>query len=125
YKSFSPLFQIWIYGNSFESFLVAVVNPSKQALEHWAQENGISMDFDSLCEDPRAKRYIVEDLSKIAKKKKLKGFEFIKGVHLEPVPFDMERDLITPTYKKKRPQLLKYYQNAIDNLYRSGNKPSD
>jgi long-chain acyl-CoA synthetase len=22
----------------------------------------------------------------------------------------MERDLITPTYKKKRPQLLKYYQ---------------
>lgn len=40
----------------------------------------------------------------------LKGFEFIKAVHLEPVPFDMDRDLITPTYKKKRPQLLKYYQ---------------
>ena len=40
----------------------------------------------------------------------LKGFEFIKDVHLEPVPFDMDRDLITPTYKKKRPQLLKYYQ---------------
>ena len=40
----------------------------------------------------------------------LKGFEFIKAVHLDPVPFDMERDLITPTYKKKRPQLLKYYQ---------------
>nr|KYP52621.1 Fatty acyl-CoA synthetase A [Cajanus cajan] len=125
YSRVSSVESIWIYGNSFESFLVAVVNPSKQALEHWAQENGISMDFDSLCEDPRAKRYIVEDLSKIAKKKKLKGFEFIKGVHLEPVPFDMERDLITPTYKKKRPQLLKYYQNAIDNLYRSGNKPSD
>jgi hypothetical protein len=40
----------------------------------------------------------------------LKGFEFIKAVHLDPVPLDMERDLITPTYKKKRPQLLKYYQ---------------
>lgn len=40
----------------------------------------------------------------------LKGFEFIKAVHLEPVPFDIERDLLTPTYKKKRPQLLKYYQ---------------
>lgn len=124
YGQVSCVESIWIYGNSFEAFLVAVVNPSKQALEHWAQENGISTDFDSLCEDPRAKRYIVEELSKIAKEKKLKGFEFIKGVHLDPVPFDMERDLITPTYKKKRPQMLKYYQNAIDNLYKSGNKPS-
>ncbi|KAK7307898.1 hypothetical protein VNO77_41358 [Canavalia gladiata] len=123
YGQLSSIESIWIYGNSFESFLVAVVNPSKQVLEHWAQENGISMDFNSLCEDSRAKSYLLEELSKIAKEKKLKGFEFIKAVHLDPVPFDMERDLITPTYKKKRPQLLKYYQNAIDNMYKSGNKP--
>ncbi|KAK2425887.1 long chain acyl-CoA synthetase [Trifolium repens] len=114
---------IWVYGNSFEAFLVAIVTPSKQALERWAEENGISMDFNSLCEDSRAKGYILEELSKIGKEKKLKGFEFIKAVHLDPVPLDMERDLITPTYKKKRPQLLKYYQNVIDNMYKSGNKP--
>jgi long-subunit acyl-CoA synthetase (AMP-forming) len=42
--------------------------------------------------------------------RQLKGFELIRAVHLDPVPFDMERDLITPTYKKKRPQLLKHYQ---------------
>ena len=40
----------------------------------------------------------------------LKGFEIIKAVHLEPEPFDIERDLITPTYKIKRPQMLKYYK---------------
>lgn len=40
----------------------------------------------------------------------LKGFEIIKAVHLEPEPFDIERDLITPTYKIKRPQMQKYYQ---------------
>ncbi len=40
----------------------------------------------------------------------VKGFEQIRGVHLEPQPFDVERDLTTPTYKLKRPQLLKYYQ---------------
>lgn len=40
----------------------------------------------------------------------LKGFEVLKAIHLDPVPFDLERDLLTPTYKKKRPQLLKYYQ---------------
>jgi hypothetical protein len=43
----------------------------------------------------------------------VKGFEIIKGVHLEPQPFDLERDLATPTFKLKRPQLLKYYQVLI------------
>lgn len=40
----------------------------------------------------------------------LKGFEIVKAVYLDPQPFDMERDLLTPTFKKKRPQLLKYYK---------------
>lgn len=109
---------IWIYGNSFESFLLAVVNPNAQAIEHWAKENGLSGDFGSLCENPKVKEYILGELSKIGKEKKLKGFEFIKAVHLDPVPFDMDRDLITPTFKKKRPQLIKYYQNIIDNMYK-------
>lgn len=34
----------------------------------------------------------------------------LKAIHLEPIPFDMERDLVTPTFKLKRPQLLKYYK---------------
>lgn len=65
------MFQIWVYGNSFEAFLVAVVNPRKEALERWAEENGITMDFNSLCEDSRAKGYILEELTKIAKENKV------------------------------------------------------
>ncbi|KAF5729751.1 long chain acyl-CoA synthetase 4 [Tripterygium wilfordii] len=118
---------IWIYGNSFESFLVAVVNPNKQALERWAEENGVSGDFNSLCENPLAKEYILGELTKIGKEKKLKGFEFVKAVHLDPVPFDIERDLLTPTYKKKRPQLLKYYkvatlESSLDDIFHSVNR---
>ncbi|KAM1025171.1 hypothetical protein FF1_038319 [Malus domestica] len=119
YGLFSDIDAIWVYGNSFESFLVAVVNPNKQAVESWAQQNGISGDFKSLCENAKVKEYILGELNKIAKEKKLKGFEVIKGVHLDPEPFDMERDLITPTYKKKRPQLLKYYKDLIDNIYKN------
>ncbi|WCJ26507.1 Long chain acyl-CoA synthetase 4 [Euphorbia peplus] len=121
----SSVESIWVYGNSFESFLVAVVNPSQRALENWAQENGVSGDFKSLCENPKAKEYVLADLTKTGKEKKLKGFELIKAVHLDPEPFDLERDLLTPTYKKKRPQLLKYYQSVIDSMYKSGfPKPS-
>ncbi|KAL6578750.1 Long chain acyl-CoA synthetase 4 [Orobanche minor] len=110
---------IWVYGNSFESFLVAIINPNKQALEQWAEQNGISGDFNALCENLKLKEYFLEELARIAKEKKLKGFELVKAVHLDPVPFDMERDLITPTFKKKRPQLLKHYQDIIDNMYKA------
>ncbi|KAF0901519.1 hypothetical protein E2562_003502 [Oryza meyeriana var. granulata] len=110
---------IWIYGNSFESFLVAVINPNQQTLERWAEQNGIAGSFSALCENSRAKEYILSELIKIAKEKKLKGYEFIKAIHLDPLPFDMERDLITPTYKKKRPQMLKHYQGTIDALYKA------
>ncbi|GMH22646.1 hypothetical protein Nepgr_024489 [Nepenthes gracilis] len=119
----SVLDSLWVYGNSFQSFLIAIVNPNKQALESWADEHGVRGDFNSLCQNPEAKSYILAELNKIAKEKKLKGFEFIKAVHLDPVPFDMERDLLTPTFKKKRPQLLKYYQSIIDDMYKNAGKP--
>lgn len=48
---------------------------------------------------------------------KLKGFELVKGVHLEPALFSIEEDLLTPTFKFKRPQLQKKYQAVIDAMY--------
>ncbi|CAL5367911.1 unnamed protein product [Camellia sinensis] len=118
YGSVTGIDSIWVYGNSFESFLVAVVNPNKQVLERWVEENGVPGDFNSLCENPKAKQNVLVELTRIGKEKKLKGFEFIKAVHLDPEPFNVERDLLTPTFKKKRPQLLKYYQNIVDNMYK-------
>lgn len=63
--------QIWIYGSSYESFLVAVVNPNMEALRSWANENGMTGDFDTICENPKAKAYILSELTNIAKEKKV------------------------------------------------------
>lgn len=46
----------------------------------------------------------------------LKGFELLRAVHLEPLPFDIDRDLITPTFKLKRTQLLKHYKARKPNF---------
>jgi hypothetical protein len=64
--------QIWVYGNSFESCLVAVVNPNMQGLERWAESKGVSGDFASICADPKAKEFILEQLSKTGKEKKVR-----------------------------------------------------
>lgn len=108
---------IWVYGNSFESFLVAVVVPDRQALEDWAANHNETDDFKSLCKNLKARKYILDELNSIGKTNNHRGFEMLKAVHLEPHPFDMERDLITPTFKLKRPQLLKCYKDCIDQLY--------
>lgn len=64
--------QIWVYGNSFESYLVAVVNPNEQSLKRWAENNGIdAQDFPALCSNPKAKEYILGELTKFAKEKKV------------------------------------------------------
>ncbi|KAJ3701291.1 hypothetical protein LUZ61_004996 [Rhynchospora tenuis] len=119
YGNLPEIDSIWVYGNSFESFLVAVINPNRQAIENWALSNGLTGNFEELCENPEVKKYILGLISSLAREKKLQGFEFIKAIHLDPVLFDMERDLLTPTYKKKRPQLLKYYRDVINGLYQS------
>jgi len=54
--------QIWVYGNSFESFLVAVVVPQRKALEDWAVKH--TNDFKSLFENLKATKYILDDLKK-------------------------------------------------------------
>ncbi|GER49858.1 long-chain-fatty-acid CoA ligase [Striga asiatica] len=108
---------VWVYGDSFESFLVAVVVPEIKALEDWAANNQEKGDFQSLCGNSKAKKYILDELNNTAKKHGLRGFEMLRGVHLEPLPFDISRDLITPTFKLKRPQLYKYYKDHIDQLY--------
>ncbi|GJN04606.1 hypothetical protein PR202_ga22169 [Eleusine coracana subsp. coracana] len=107
---------VWVYGNSFEAFLVAVVVPERQTLEEWAAANNKPGDFAELCNDVKARGYVLDELNKAGKKLGLRGFEMLKAVHLEPVPFSIEKDLITPTFKLKRPQLLKYYKVRGNNL---------
>ena len=59
-----------------------------------------------------------QDLTATGKADKLKGFEIIKAVHLDATPFSVEADLLTPTFKLKRPQMLKKFQAEVDALYK-------
>ncbi|KAG5061837.1 hypothetical protein JHK85_003020 [Glycine max] len=110
---------IWVYGNSFKSMLVAVVVPNEEVANKWAYSNGHIASFPILCSLDQLKKYVLSELKLTAERNKLRGFEHIKGVILEPQEFDMERDLVTATLKKKRNKLLKYYQVEIDELYQS------
>merc|ERR1711933_301936 len=109
--------QIWVYGNSFENCLVAIVVPGEEKLLAWAKEKGIAGDYAAVCKTPEANAMLLDELKKTGKDAKLKGFEIVKAIHLDSVQFSVETDLLTPTFKLKRPQLLKHYQSKVDALY--------
>ncbi|RDX80169.1 Long chain acyl-CoA synthetase 1, partial [Mucuna pruriens] len=104
---------IFINSVIFKSALVAVVVPNEEITKKWAYSNGHMAPFSELCSLDQLKKYVLSELKMTAEKNKLKGFEYIKGVVLDPQPFDMERDLVTSTMKKRRNNMLKYYQVSL------------
>ncbi|XP_052190254.1 long chain acyl-CoA synthetase 1-like [Diospyros lotus] len=108
---------IWVYGDSFKSMLVAVVVLHEENATRWAHQNGHRGPLSELCSLAQLQDYVLLELKSTAERTKLRGFERIKGVILESQLFEAEGDLTTPTLKKKRDKLLKFYQAKIDGLY--------
>jgi long-chain acyl-CoA synthetase len=106
-------------GNSFESCLVCVVVPNKDRLLEWAKTSSIegADDFAKVCASPEANTHVLSALQSQGKLSKLKGFEVVKAVHLDTEEFSMAKDLLTPTFKLRRPQLLAYYKDKVDAAY--------
>merc|ERR1719408_771434 len=124
--------QPWIYGNSFLPMLVAVVTPDYAELHVAAAAGGWDdLDNATLAKKPEAKKFILDAMIAEAKAAKLKTFELPQAVYLEGEinellqGFSIANDCLTPTFKLKRPQLLKRYQKQIDDMYVSlGEDPS-
>merc|ERR1711998_26682 len=124
--------QPWIYGNSFFPMLVAVVTPDWVELKEAAKAGGwFEEDTTKLAAKQEAKKFILDAMIAEAKAAKLKTFELPQAVVLEAQVndlnqgFSIENDCLTPTFKLKRPQLLKRYQEQIDAMYVSlGQDPS-
>ncbi|KAM5546397.1 hypothetical protein ABKV19_002511, partial [Rosa sericea] len=108
---------IWVYGNSFESFLVAVVVPDRKALEDWAAEHLLADDYKSLCENMKARKYIWDELNSTGQIQQLQGFGLLKAVHLEPNPFDIERDHDSH-FQTEKPAITQILQgDRVEKLY--------
>uniref|UniRef100_A0A0D9XP15 Long-chain-fatty-acid--CoA ligase n=1 Tax=Leersia perrieri TaxID=77586 RepID=A0A0D9XP15_9ORYZ len=110
--------QCFIYGDSFNSSLVAVVAVEPEVLKAWAASEGIQYeDLRQLCADPRARAAVLADMDSIGKEAQLRGFEFAKAVTLVAEPFTLENGLLTPTFKVKRPQAKAYFEKEIADMY--------
>jgi len=102
----SPLIrQIYVYGNSARSYLLAVVVPTDDTL---ARSGG---DVGSL------KTLITESLQTVARDAGLQSEEIPRDFIVETTPFTLENGLLTGTQKLARPKIKEHYGQRLEQLY--------
>jgi long-chain acyl-CoA synthetase len=111
--------QIFVYGDSFEAELVAIVVPNFEKIAEWGASKGgeASSDPETVCKLPGLKEFLLEQLLKTGKEYKLQGFEMIKNLRVTHEVFSIENDLLTPTFKLKRNIAKKKYDSQLKELY--------
>ena len=100
----SPLIrQIYVYGNSAQPYLLAVVVPTEDALAaHGA---------DAL------KSRIAESLQTVARQANLQSYEVPRDFIIETTPFSLENGLLTGIRKLAWPKLKQHYGERLEQLY--------
>ncbi|CAK4146257.1 unnamed protein product [Aphanomyces euteiches] len=104
--------QIFLYGDSYQSCLVAIVVPDPEIVQDWAAKKNVP-DGNNLAKMAD----ILASMAEMARNAELNGFECAKDIHLHHEAFSVENDLAPPTFKLKRPQLKAYFQAQIDGMY--------
>lgn len=113
-------FQVFVDGNSYHSFPVAIVIPEKEHLQKWAEEQGLTSNYEDLLKSKEAKDYILAEFKRISKKDDIKSFEIPQAVALLSDAFSVANNMLTPTFKAKREVVRKKYKDLIDGLYKEG-----
>jgi fatty acid CoA ligase FadD9 len=100
----SPLIrQIYVYGNSAQPYLLAVVVPTEGALA--------GNDVQAL--KPRT----AESLQTVAKETGLQSYEVPRDFIVETTPFTLENGLLTGIRKLAWPKLKQHYGERLEQLY--------
>ena len=119
YAQAASIGQVFIYGKSTETFVVAIVVPDADFAKVWWKENK-GTDFpglETVCKDKDFIEKVRADMAVREKEDKLNGFEKAKKFHLSPEPFTVENELLTPTFKLKRKETREKYAKEIEAMY--------
>jgi len=108
--------EIFVHGDSFQTYLIGVAVPNKEIVMNLAAELGINGTFEEICQNKQIVDAVLKDITKIGEAAKLYGFEQVKKLYLEPKSFVL-LDLCTPSFKLKRAPAREYYKQVIQGLY--------
>jgi long-chain acyl-CoA synthetase len=113
--------QSFVYGDSFQSTLVAIIIPDEEPVRHMLASSEDTQlaeaSFTQICKSEKLKNMIIEDIKRLAKHNGLHGLETPKALHFSDELFSVENGLLTPTFKLKRQQARDRYEKEIEVMY--------
>ncbi len=100
--------QIYIYGNSFRSYLLAVVVPEEKVVQTMLGADYSEVSLINL---------IRRELQQVASAKELKSFEVPRNFIIEKEEFTQANGLLSSVRKRLRPALKRKYAKRLEALY--------
>ncbi|WP_418286283.1 AMP-dependent synthetase/ligase [Halorubrum sp. DTA46] len=108
--------QCVVLGDS-RKFVSALIVPNFERVASWAETRGIDLadDRKAICRDDRVRERIQEEVDRV--NEEFESYEQIKQFRLVPEEFSEENDLLTPTMKKKRRNILDRFADEVEMIY--------
>jgi len=123
--------QVYVHGDSLQSYLIGVIVPDPVQLASLASnvtgkkvspEDRLALD--NAARDEKVASALLRSLDVEAQRNALKGFECLKRIHVALDPFTVEDGTLTPTLKIKRKDAYNKFKRELDALYALGEPTS-
>ncbi|MFB6270421.1 MAG: long-chain fatty acid--CoA ligase, partial [Halobacterium sp.] len=113
----SPLVEQAMVVGDNRKFVSAVIVPNFDGVRKWAATEGVDIPDDkaAICRDDRVEARIQQEVDAV--NEDLEDYESIKRFRLVPTEFTEENNLLTPTMKKKRRNILEAFADEIGDIY--------
>ncbi len=108
--------QILVIGEG-QKMAAALVQPNFAFVREWTKRRGLTIgnSFEDLVNNQNVKDRIMEEID--FGNKQFGKWETIKKIELTPDEWTVDNDLLTPTFKPKRTEIIKKYKHLYDNIY--------
>jgi long-chain acyl-CoA synthetase len=114
---------VMLHGQN-KPFNVAIIVPDMESLKKWATEKGLdTSSIPELLKRPEVQQLFREQINEFGKE--AKGYERPQRFLLTSEDFSTANDMLTPSLKLKRRNVLKKYGEAVEALYREAEKSGE
>ncbi|CAF1450889.1 unnamed protein product [Rotaria sp. Silwood1] len=112
--------QLFVYDNSFESFLIAIVILNDDYVKQWAKNEGYDVQTTMSPEfNDKLKQVILNDMIREGKKRGLMSYEQVKAIEFIKESFTIENGLLTATFKARRYTIEQKYKEFFQKIYKN------
>jgi long-chain acyl-CoA synthetase len=105
---------VMVYGDN-RPFNVALIVANVDAVKDWASKNGVSGSGDALLQNDAVRALFKKEIETCSKA--FKGFESVADFVLISEDFTTANNMLTPSLKLKRREVVKVHGKTIDDLY--------